>query len=92
MAVLTPRLVSCMLPPPHRGPSLAYLHPPTVSTTRGYGGSIAFLFPRMSLDDSSRVIGILCPNENPDIEDLGEHGLTLRAKYCEEDYQRIVGH
>ena len=62
---------------PSLGNLLAYRHPAQTSTTRGYGGSIAFPFPLMLLDQSLSEIGVLCPNENPDVEDVGEPGLTL---------------
>jgi hypothetical protein len=34
----------------------------------------------MLLDESSSEIGVLCPNEDPDVEDLGEPGLTLSVQ------------
>jgi len=57
---------------------------PAASTTRRFGGAIVFHLPLMSLDESSSEIGVLCPNENADVEDLGKPGLTLSAQVARD--------
>jgi hypothetical protein len=41
-----------------------------------------FLVSLMLFDELSGVIGVPCPNENSDIEDLGEPGLPLSIQFA----------